>query len=702
MQEALEHKDGSWIWVLDRGKVIDWDENGSPLKMFGTRIDITERKLLEISRNELLAQRQAILENVPVGIAYSIDRRIIWCNSRLAEQFGYGLEDFDGKTPEFMFLSKEDYENFGSRAYPMLAKGEAFHTEQLLKRKDNSLIWCFMSGKAIDPDNSLRGSIWIIEDISKRKSDEEQLIKAREEALSANQAKSEFLANMSHEIRTPMNSVMGFADLLVKSQLDRKELEFACSIKQASSNLMFILNDILDLSKIEAGKFELEPMTFNLYDLCDQVIHTFGVLADKKGIRLSLEMSPELHVKLDGDPNRLRQILNNLVGNAVKFTSSGSVELVVTQYGTSPSLGETNTVTLIFAVKDTGIGVPAAQRERIFDPFTQVDASSRRKYGGTGLGLNICKKLVELMGGEIWVRNNEGAGSTFYFTACFELGHDAGPPLIGKEKRQPRSLRPLRILLAEDDVLSQRFTAEALRSQGHSVEIATNGKEVFNKLTTKPFDLILMDISMPDMDGTEVTKVIRRSTLNLFDPKIPIIAQTAHALKGDREKFLAAGMDGYITKPLDIDDLSAVIRQVMPHFVLEDGAGEGEKNPAGAMDERLPAFDNQALKTRFSGKKDLLSKLFDMFVEDIPSRISGLDASIDNGDFKALAHLAHTLKGSAATLAAIALTRCAANLQKFAQEEDLEAAKLCFPKLKAEVERLQAVSLEQLLARLNE
>ncbi|MBF0475335.1 MAG: PAS domain S-box protein [Deltaproteobacteria bacterium] len=547
----------------------------APIPMAGYGViviysDMTEHKLLEMSRNELLAQRQAILESVPIGIAYLINRRFIWCNSKMAEQFGYSLEEFVGKTTEFLYPSEEDYEEIGSQGYPILNRGESFVTERLIKCKDNTLTWCFMSAKIINPDNQSSGYLWIIEDISKRKNDEEALIKAREDALSANRAKSEFLANMSHEIRTPMNSVMGFADLLIKSHLDKKQLEFVSAIKQASSNLMFILNDILDISKIEAGKLELESIIFNLYDLCDQVIEAFEVLANKRGIGLHLEMSPDLRVKLHGDPNRLRQILINLVGNAVKFTSSGSVELVVTQCGNNLYFGETNTVTLIFAVTDTGLGIPADQREAIFDPFTQVDASTKRKYGGTGLGLNICKKLVALMGGEIWVKSSEGVGSTFYFTAHFELVHDSESPSIGKEKEQPIFLRPLRILLAEDDVLNQRFATEVLRSQGHSVELAVDGKEVINKLTTKPFDLILMDISMPDMDGTEVTKVIRGSTLNFFDSKIPIIAQTAHALKGDRERFLESGMDGYITKPIDIDELSAVIRQVMPHFILKD------------------------------------------------------------------------------------------------------------------------------------
>ncbi|MBF0495960.1 MAG: PAS domain S-box protein [Deltaproteobacteria bacterium] len=663
--------------------------------------DITQRKMMETALKESEEKFAKTFKYAPLLMTISNiqDGRYIDVNEKFSEVTGFTRDEAIGKTSvELGWMSKGDRIKF----VDILNRAGRIESMELsLTSKDKKSVVCLYAEEIIII-SGLKCLLSIAQDITQRKQLETDLLRAKEAAQYANQAKSEFLANMSHEIRTPMNSVMGFADLLIKSQLDSKQLEFASAIKQASGNLMFILNDILDLSKIEAGKLELEPITFNLDDLCDQVIDTFEVIADKTGIRLSLEISPELHVNLHGDPNRLRQILHNLVGNAVKFTSSGSVELVVTPYGTNLSFGETHTVVLIFAVKDTGIGVPVEQRERIFDPFTQVDASTRRRYGGTGLGLNICKKLVELMGGEIWIKSTVGVGSTFYFTACFESVHDSESPSIGKGKEQPISLRPLRILLAEDDALNQRFATEVLINQGHSVEIAMNGKEVINKLRVKPFDLILMDISMPDMDGTEVTKVIRGSTLNIFDSKIPIIAQTAHALKGDKERFLEAGMDGYITKPIDIDELSAVIRQVVPHFVLKDGAGEDEDRPSEATDETLPVFDNKALKTRFSGKEDLLGKLFEMFVEDIPNKISDLDSSMDHGGFKALFRLAHTLKGSAATLAATALNRCAANLEKCALEEDLEAVKLHFPKLKAEMERLRAVSLEQLLARLNE
>ncbi|MBF0549374.1 MAG: PAS domain S-box protein [Deltaproteobacteria bacterium] len=663
--------------------------------------DITQRKMVQTALQESEEKFAKTFKYAPLLMTISNiqDGRYLDVNDKFSEVTGFSRDEVVGKTSlELGWMSREDL----IELIEVLNKsGRIENMELSLTTKDKKSVVCLSAAEIISI-NGIKRLLSIAQDITQRKQIEAELLRAKEAAQYASRAKSEFLANMSHEIRTPMNSVMGFADLLIKSQLDTKQLEYASSIKQASGNLLFVLNDILDLSKIEAGKLELESITFNLGELCDQVIETFRVLSDKKGIKLSLEVSPDLHAKLHGDPNRLRQILNNLIGNAVKFTSRGSVELGVTQYGTNPCLGETNAVTLIFAVKDTGIGIPAGQRERIFDPFTQVDASTRRRYGGTGLGLNICKKLVELMGGEIWVKSTEGVGSTFCFSACFEKVHDSESLASEKGQTQPISLFPLKILLAEDDVLNQRFATEVLRTQGHSVEIATHGKEVIDKLIDKPFDLILMDISMPDMDGTEVTKVIRGSTLNLFDSKIPIIAQTAHALKGDREKFLESGMDGYIAKPIDVDELSAVIRQVMPHFIHADGAEQGKDKFVKPTDETIPIFDNRVLKNRFSGKQDLFNELFELFVQDLSNKISDLGASIDQGDFKALVRLAHAFKGSAATLAASALSRCAEDLEKFGHTEDLDAVKLHFHELKAEAVRLRTVSLGQLLVILNE
>ncbi|MBF0552344.1 MAG: PAS domain S-box protein, partial [Deltaproteobacteria bacterium] len=539
--------------------------------------NITQRKLTEMSRDELLAQRQAILENVPVGITYLIERTILWCNSRLAELFGYSLEEFNGQTTEFIYLSKEDYEEYGSRAYPALARGETFHHERLMKRQDNTLIWCSVTGKAIDPGNPVLGSIWIIEDISKRKSDEEELIKAREAALSANQAKSEFLANMSHEIRTPLSAIIGFNRLLLDGSLTTQQKSFAEAVGQASENLLLIINDILDFSKIEADKMELELAGFELESLFKETINMFQPAVEQKKLDLRLEISSSLPKVVIGDRGKFSQVLTNLLSNAYKYTSSGSIVVQVRRYEDSTSLTQAaNSLVLLISVADTGVGIPPEQIDRIFKAFIQGDASSTKRYRGTGLGLAITKRLVKIMGGSIWVESRPGVGSIFYFTARFEIGSESD--ILTDEtadQHTPVTLNPLRILLAEDETLNQKFGLRILQGLGHTVTLANNGKKVLELLNKEAFDLILMDVSMPEMDGIEATIEIRKSVSDKFDRNIPIIAQTAHAIKGDREKFLKIGMDGYISKPIDDDQLTKEISKVAPQFVNRRTARDG-------------------------------------------------------------------------------------------------------------------------------
>ncbi|MBF0498282.1 MAG: response regulator, partial [Deltaproteobacteria bacterium] len=564
------------------GSIIDVQVSAVPVAsqslIMGFVNDITERKRLETAKNELLVERQAILENVPVGIAYLSDRKFVWCNSKAAEQLGYSLDEVIGNSTEFICLSKEDYEKFGSQAYPSLISGEAFHTEKLFKRKNNTLFWCSVTGKAIDPGNPLRGCIWIVEDISKRKSDEEELIKAREKALSSNRIKSEFLANMSHEIRTPLNAIMGFNKLLMDSKLTDQQKTYADTVNQAVDNLLLLINDILDFSKIEAGKIDLDSASFDPENLLKETIGMFQPLVDQKKLSLGLEIFLSLPKVLKGDKGKFRQVLTNLLGNAIKFTPSGSIGVKVRRYDDPNPPPQTKTdLTLLISVEDTGIGVPPEQVDRIFKAFFQGNPSSTRRYRGTGLGLAIAKRLVDIMGGSIWLESHPGLGSVFYFTARFKIGSDADIVADNAtEQHMYLPLNPLKILLAEDNILNQKFGIEVLQSRGHSVTLANNGQEVLDLLHREAFDLILMDVSMPEMDGMEATKKIRNGRSNKLNKNIPIIAQTAHALKGDKEKLLAAGMDGYVTKPIDVDELYAVIRQVMPHSILTNDKEEDE------------------------------------------------------------------------------------------------------------------------------
>ncbi|MBF0552757.1 MAG: response regulator [Deltaproteobacteria bacterium] len=680
------------------------DIDGSSARIkFG--VDITEQKLAEKSIRDSEKLFRGIFDQAGVGVAIldTETGRFKNINQKLCDIVGYSVSDMLEKT--FMDITYPDDLEADLNNISELLKGNLsqFILEKRYIHQAGHIVWAKLTVTPLwleGDDTKLH--LAIINDITTRKLMEQQLAQAKESADLANRAKSEFLANMSHEIRTPMNAVIGFADLLLDSRLNEKQLNYAASIKQASHNLMFVLNDILDFSKIEAGRLELESVAFDLHGLLTQIIEIFTVLADNKGLKLSLEMSPELPRKLRGDPNKLRQILSNLVGNAVKCTASGSIELIVPHYGNRNIVTRaTNTVMIIFAVRDTGAGIPPEQRDRIFEAFTQVDSSFTRKHGGSGLGLTISKRLVELMGGEIWVNSVVGTGSTFYFTAFFELVDESEvASLVTNEAIQKRTLlRPLRILLAEDDYLNQRFATEVLQRQGHQVELAENGKEVLDKLEARPFDLVLMDISMPEMDGLEVTKAIRTSSSQLFDPQIPIIAQTAHALTGNRETFLAAGMNSYIAKPIDVDRLNLIIQELIPHCALTKDQHEDHLPPAEPVADGLPVFDIQALRDRYGDDEKMLQEIFEIFLDTVPKRITALDAALAAGDIDQVALLAHGLKGTSAVMNAPAITLWTDKLERAATDHDHAEVKLDFEQLRAAADELSRFTLDRLLGR---
>ncbi len=394
------------------------------------------------------------------------------------------------------------------------------------------------------------------EEVAERQRAEEELRKAKEAAEFASSAKGEFLANMSHEIRTPLNAIIGLADLLSETRLSAEQEEYVQMYQRSGENLLTLLNDILDLSKIEAGRLELESITFDLLDLVDKTIEFQAVRAQAKGLGLNRRLAPEVPRLLLGDANRLQQILANLLGNAIKFSENGAVflEVAVTEQHSDSCL-------LSFAVRDTGIGIPEDKLLCIFDSFTQADPSTTRKYGGTGLGLAISKRLVEAMGGQIHVESKVGSGSTFYFSVrftCLELptGH-AGRVPNEAELLPPRAVefrllaeRPLRILLAEDSEDNALLIKSYLKHTPHTMELAENGLQALSKYIGGGFDLVLMDMQMPEMDGYTATSRIRAWEAETGTPPAPIVALTAYARQEDVAKSLAAGCTVHITKPL--------------------------------------------------------------------------------------------------------------------------------------------------------
>jgi len=824
--------------------------------------DITERRRTELEVERRRQFFQSLVQVSPVAIVVlDGDQRIASCNPAFEKLFGFAEAEIVNvhidtliSTPETMAQALE---------YTNQALSEIVRVMGRRRRKDGTLVDVEIFGVPVIVNNEKVGALAMYHDIT-------ELVGARQEAEQANRAKSDFLANMSHEIRTPMNGVIGMLELALDTQLTLEQRDYLQTSLQSAESLLALLNDILDFSKIEAGRLEIEKINFNLRNTMEDVAFNLANRAQAKGLEMACLINPDVTTNLRGDPNRLRQILVNLTGNAIKFTHSGEIVLRAERVWE-----EGSDVLIRFSVDDTGIGIPLERQSAIFDRFTQADGSTTRKYGGTGLGLAISRQLVEAQGGRIGLKSTPGSGSTFWFEIQYEkvpmssprtaplslepvdlqaahvlvvddnqtnrtillrmvegfgcrvetaatgskgiellqraylagdpfqvvlldmqmpgmdgeqtariikndpnvkdvkiiiltsmgqrgdaarletigcsgyllkpakqqMLHEAMLAVLGQQEAGERSLITRhklseqrrfnhRILLAEDNTINQKLAVVLLQKSGLSVDVVDNGRLAFERMQVDTYNLILMDVQMPEMDGYEATRKIREWETG-SNQHIPIVAMTAHAMQGDREKCLAAGMDDYVTKPLEPGLLFSVLDRWLPAErttapsttpeVLEDytnpgellasdfggglfGEEEVEPAPAPAPDASsltmdfasIPPVELESVLYRFADDRNFMMEMFKEFRKLLPGRLKEMQAAIRNGDASHLSRLAHNLKGTSQNFNAGPIASLAFILEQRGACDNLQDAVALLERMQEEAGRLERYAEEHL------
>jgi PAS domain S-box-containing protein len=578
-----------------------------------------------------------------------------------------------------------------------ISEGGDYRVEYRVVRADGGITWIEGKGRLMRDDRGQPiGMAGICMDITERHRVDEELHRAKNAAEAASRAKSGFLANVSHELRTPMNAIIGMTDLAIAENPPQPIAGYLRTAKESATLLMRLLNDLLDVSKIESGRFELDFVPFRLRDTVDEAFRTLLPRAAERNLELTYEVAGDVPDELLGDPLRLQQVLINLVGNGVKFTSEGSVRVHVARDADSA-----RDVYLRFSVKDTGIGISREDQERIFSPFTQVDLSSTRRFGGAGLGLAICAQLVAMMKGSITVNSVPGQGAEFVFTARFQpaIAALAGPFRPAADSRlagAPRAAAPRRaltVLLAEDTHANQELVISVLSRYGHRVHVARNGRQAVDMYQERPYDVILMDVQMPVLDGLEATRQIR-TLESASGTHVPIVAMTAHAMQGDRERCLAAGMDDYLPKPLEVLRLEETVRNAAARKFAPacGGAPQATHDGNGSEVEAVPVaaapFDPQATLRRLDGDVELFRKMIGFYLEDSPELLGEIHRGIQSGDARLVERAAHTLKGLAANLDGSATRNAAARVEDLGRLGNLNQAEAALRPLAAEAANL--------------
>jgi PAS domain S-box-containing protein len=825
LEHRLRHKDGSYRWILARGVALR-DAAGKPYRMAGSHTDITPRRQMEQRLRDEEALYHSLVETLPLNI-FRKDRegRFTFGNRRFLRALGKTLDQVCGKT-DFDFYPRELAQKYRTDDIRVMTTEELFEATEEHVRADGEKIYVqVLKTPVYDAEERVVGTQAIFWDVTDKKRAEEALHRAREAAEAASRAKSTFLANMSHEIRTPMGAVIGMTELVLDTPLTAEQRDYLEIVRKSADALLGVINDILDFSKIEAEKMDLDRMSFHLRELLGDALSTLALRAHQKGLELAGRIAPDVPDAVVGDPNRLRQVIVNLVGNAVKFTQKGEIVVDVSLLPCPLSSARDKgpeTVMLHFAVRDTGIGIPPDKQRMIFDPFSQVDTGTTRRYDGTGLGLAISSRLVAMMGGHMTVESEPGRGSTFRFEVvleaavgppprpvdpervrglsalvvddnatnrrileetlsgwemrptCVESGElalevlgqaqragqpfrlvlldaqmpgmdgfmlaerikqrpelsvatvmmlsSAGQPgsmarrrelgitthltkpvkqadlwkailvALGEgegERGEPRSAAgsraegaPLHILLAEDNPFNQKLALGLLGKAGHTVEVVNNGAEAVAALEREAFDLVLMDVQMPEMDGFQATAAVRKSEV-ASGRHMPILAMTAYAMKGDRERCLAAGMDGYVSKPIRARELFDAMTAAVGTARAPATASAGEPlGPDGGPDWGVAM-------ERVGGDRDLLVDLVRLYLQQCPGWVNELRRGLAAGNAAELKRVAHNLKSCLGNFGARTACEWALRVETMGREGKLAGAADACRALEQSLERLR-------------